>query len=341
MMRRIFIGGTGRSGTSILKKALGSHRDIHDFPKELRFIVDPDGLMDLVDALTVRYSPTQARETLHKFERLMRVYMTHPDRSPYPGFDFPGWFGKGYYWQRLDRFCSALVREEFEGIDWLVELPAYEGRLVNLAKSLRDGKRNLLGQEPILPRLELPRPKLKSVRYFSSRDELVALAASFLDDLFTRAANEHGKKTWIEKTPNNLLHADFLWELFPDSLFIHIKRDPRGIVHSMKKYGWIPSTVEGVCWFLIDIYDRWFDLKQALDLDKFCYLEMKLEDLALSPRPSLEKIVAMADLPYDFVDPPEIQIEKVNYWKEVMPAEELETINRILGPYIEKMGYEI
>ena len=49
---RIFVTGTGRSGTWILYRALGCHEAIHILPREMRFIIDPDGLMDLVDALT-------------------------------------------------------------------------------------------------------------------------------------------------------------------------------------------------------------------------------------------------------------------------------------------------
>jgi hypothetical protein len=44
----IFVGGTGRSGTTVTSKILGSHSRIHMIPIEVRFIVDPGGLCDLV-----------------------------------------------------------------------------------------------------------------------------------------------------------------------------------------------------------------------------------------------------------------------------------------------------
>jgi hypothetical protein len=40
----IFIGGTGRSGTTILGRLLGAHPDYETIPVEARFHSSPDGL---------------------------------------------------------------------------------------------------------------------------------------------------------------------------------------------------------------------------------------------------------------------------------------------------------
>lgn len=45
----VFVGGTGRSGTTILARLLGSHPNFHLIPIEVRFLVDPGGLCDLVN----------------------------------------------------------------------------------------------------------------------------------------------------------------------------------------------------------------------------------------------------------------------------------------------------
>lgn len=49
MMATVFVGGTGRSGTHIVGELLGSHPAYEVIPIEVRFIVGPGGLCDLVE----------------------------------------------------------------------------------------------------------------------------------------------------------------------------------------------------------------------------------------------------------------------------------------------------
>jgi hypothetical protein len=46
--RPVFVGGTGRSGTTIVARLLGAHPDFHMIPIEVRFIVEAGGLCDVV-----------------------------------------------------------------------------------------------------------------------------------------------------------------------------------------------------------------------------------------------------------------------------------------------------
>lgn len=343
MPSRIFIGGTGRSGTSIVYQSLGYHEAIHSFPKELRFLVDPDGLMNLLNALTVNYSPVQAREAMFRFERLMRVYLTVPQRAPYLGFDLANWLGSEYYWRRLDQFCSELTQLEFIGTAWQVE-PDHEGRLVTLARRLQEHRQGFQGH-PVVPfRLTLPRNKLKAVKYFPDRKQLVNLAAKFVDDLFCYAALENGKQSWCEKTPHNILHIGFLRELFPESVIIHIKRDPRGVVHSMAKQSWkrAPNGIQNACLTLKSIYDRLLDLDGEIYRKGNNYLELKIEDIAASPRTELERIAIFSGVEGNFSkDLPDISLERVNSWQKAMSKDEILLVNTLLGTYIDWMGYEV
>jgi hypothetical protein len=48
----VFVGGTGRSGTTIVAKLLGAHPAYHMIPIEVRFVVDRDGLCDVLEGRT-------------------------------------------------------------------------------------------------------------------------------------------------------------------------------------------------------------------------------------------------------------------------------------------------
>ena len=333
MLPGIFIGGTGRSGTGILHAALGCHESIFALtPGEMRFLIDPDGLIDLVDALTVRYSPVQAREALFRFERLMNVYLTVPQKAPYKGYDITSCLGGEYYQRRLDEFCDELTELEYEGTDLQVE--PENNKSMGWTKGLQY-------QASKHTRFSISRTKLKVAKYFPDRTLFTEVAATFVDDLFRRAAQQERKETWCEKTPLNILHIDFLWELFPENTVIHIKRDPRGVVYSLNKQFWAPHDVRGACLFLKGIYDHWFNCKSKIDLDKHRYVEVKLEDLATSPGAVLEQITFFCGVNNNFRNLPDINLDKVDYWKQKMPKSDKELVTTILGSYIERMDYNI
>jgi hypothetical protein len=48
MSTPVFVGGTGRSGTTILARVLGQHANFSMVPVEARFIVDRHGLIDFL-----------------------------------------------------------------------------------------------------------------------------------------------------------------------------------------------------------------------------------------------------------------------------------------------------
>ena len=80
-MQPVFIGGTGRSGTTILARMLSLHKDIFTIPFETRFIVDPYGLADLVDALSEKWSLYNGDRALRDFKNLMETL--YPTQAEY------------------------------------------------------------------------------------------------------------------------------------------------------------------------------------------------------------------------------------------------------------------
>ncbi len=334
----IFVTGSGRSGTWVLYNSLACHRDVHTFPREIRLIIDPDGLRDLVFALTDGYHPVNSSEAIFRFEQLMLLYLAQPNRRPYRGFDMPTWVGPDYYAKRVRAFIEQLYDHAFTGQAWHIESQR-EGRLVELAREVQALRYARQRDRFRSSRVSLLREDLKVARYFSQRQELTTLCAGLINDLFCHAAHLNGKQTWAEKTPQHLLSLDFLWELFPDCAVIHMKRDPRGVVHSLTRQPWAPSDVRGAALWLRNVYQRWLDLRAGLDLEKRRFIEIKLEEFALDPRAYLTQVAGLAGLDDQFDNLPEISLERVDYWRKSMPAADQQIVLDTLGPCFEEMGY--
>jgi hypothetical protein len=308
----------------------------------MRFLVDPDGLMDLVDALTTRFSEVKSREALFRFERLMFLDLNTPNQPPYLSFDIANTLGTENYWRMLKQFCLDLTMLEYhvgpENQDFLRESLVKSGirRISKLTK-------NIL-QETDLPHkvsLNWPRNWVKVVKYFPERDQLIKIAARFVDDLFLYKTNKHNKITWCEKTPQNIFHVDFLWELFPRSIFIHIIRDPRGVAQSVMNQTWGPNSLEDVCGWLTTLYERWGRVKEWITQKDYNYLEIKLEHLAVDPNKELTSIAEICGLKPEYKDLPRIDSKRVDYWKHKLSTSDIKLMNRELGEYIKYFGYEV
>ncbi|WP_157767348.1 hypothetical protein [Paracoccus yeei] len=85
------MGGPGRSGTTYLAAALGSHPAVASFKDvELKFLFERDGLVDLGWILCESFSPNRARVALTRFRTLMNQLRNG-------GFDQPLLAGHGVY----------------------------------------------------------------------------------------------------------------------------------------------------------------------------------------------------------------------------------------------------
>lgn len=82
-MKRIFIGGLGRSGTTITLNALYNHHQVLAFPVETKFLVEEDGFAELIPALTTDFSVAAAPVAIERFEFLLRCLVTGDQPSKF------------------------------------------------------------------------------------------------------------------------------------------------------------------------------------------------------------------------------------------------------------------
>lgn len=286
---------------------------------------------------------------LSSFEELMRDDLAAPATHPYFGYDFASIFGGELYFRRLETFISTLTSANFAG---------KAGAMSSNCSSIKAGVASFvwwfalrLGHDKskgFLRRTSRLIAKhnecsrfTKSAKYFPVRKELVALSAHFVDEMFAYPAKQAGKSIWSEKTPNNLLAINFIQELFPKSLFLHVKRDPRGVIASMLRMPWAPSDIETLCVWAQPDLEKWFRLERSKSFNRQNYLEFKLEEFARDPSKYLSLVASKLNVRADFGELLDVSEDRVNSWKYQLNIKDVQTINKILGDYITHLGYNI
>lgn len=325
VMSPIFIGGTGRSGTTILKRVLGRHSKIVTLPDELSVIIHPDGALDLVDSLSDRWSPYTADIAIHRFRDLMlinagarsmsvanfgkaiKVTFRKLGASPprYMGGGLSYCFGADYYRQRLEKLLSDLCYHTTRG-SWI-------------------------GSPPL---------KIRSKIYESGpyqKQDIARIVADYFNDLYKRAANNN-EIYWLDDTPYNILRTNELMELFPKMRMIHIFRDPRDVLSSYRRFSWGGDNYLSIARRLAGIYQQWLDIQKKISKD--IYLEIGLEALSENPELHLREICDFLDI--EFEDGLlNIPLDKVHAgrWKHDLVKENMYEIEKILGRFIVQYGY--
>ncbi len=159
---------------------------------------------------------------------------------------------------------------------------------------------------------DLPRAVLTAMMH-SQRWNHLHISADALLDAFTRMgdgfsvsaglrifyqlyAARHGKTRFGDKTPGHIFWIPEIAALLPEAFFIHVIRDGRDVAASMRHMWFGPGDDMQK---LAQSWLKW--LSAGLDAAKAypdrC-LEVRYEDLAVSPEPILRRILAFIDLPF-------------------------------------------
>ncbi len=323
-MRQIFIGGTGRSGTTIMSKILGLHSEIYRYPFETRFMIDPHGLIDLVPALSDQWSPWKADRAIRDFEEMMWEVYPPAIRGTFRrigghiltklGTSLPRyalWISyrdimpRKVFTKELDEFTGKIVDREFKGF-WI-------GSGLHLS------------------------PKVYVARSFK-REEIARISGDFVNGISSYPVKKAGKKMWLDHTPFNILHASFLHEMFPEMKLIHIYRDPRDVISSYKTKSWGGNSAHDNAVWIRNILEKWEDEKKSLP--DGTYYEVRMEAAIKSPEKELRKICDFLGVGFE-KKMMNIDLSKghVGRWKKDLKPDEIKVANEVLGETLERYGY--
>lgn len=249
----IFVGGTGRSGTTILGDLLNEHSQIRTSnPTEIKFLSNRGGLLDVIFG-----SPSLKLLDRKKISMLhVRTYRQRKRRD------------LDARYLRMQEFKERLWQKWWE-ID--AQPPHGPGLHAGIDKEA-------LAQ--IISRFE------KSLKGNPSR-----LGTRFMNDFISAQLDSSSyEKYWAETTPMNISYARQLLILYPQARFIVMRRDPRDVIASLLTKDWGPTTpLEGIEWIEKRLRSDSFGESFIPDNQ---LLVVNLEDLVSnSPKESYQRIL--------------------------------------------------
>jgi hypothetical protein len=240
----VFVGGTGRSGTTVMGDLLGMHPDVRtSTPIEIKFLSNRSGLLDVVFGRDE--SPNKKKEAVSIFH-----YRTYRKRKL----------------REKEKLADILTEFEDQVWNkwWDIDAPPPHGRglISGISRSNLEKLMTSLRRDLKINRIWAARRFMK--RFIALQDE---------------AGSE---KYWVETTPMNIPTADKLLKLFPKALFITMVRDPRDVIASLLTKNWGPTTpMEGLTWIEKRLTDGHNALKEVPLKQK---ITIALEDLAINNR---------------------------------------------------------
>lgn len=130
--------------------------------------------------------------------------------------------------------------------------------------------------------------------------------AQFIELFFDEYCRNREKPRWGEKTPRNIRHLDFIIKHFPRARFIHVIRDGRDLVCSLRthpRYDVVDGTLRALNRTnpIARCIQRWIkDVRTGLRYrGNAWYSEVKYEDIVIRPDETLRRICDFAEEQYD------------------------------------------
>jgi hypothetical protein len=208
----------------------------------------------------------------------------------------------------------------------------------------------------------IPLPELRAMRDRSESQ------AAFVDAFAERVLAACGKPRWAEKTPMNIRNLEWITRHFPMASIVHIIRDGRDVVCSMRQHpdwrwkdgAWekvlVPRPIETYARRWVD--DTAAGMRWRGDAR---YVEVRYEDLVRAPVLHLERLCEAIGEPVvaawiEGVTRPDgpshpterearpddkgaISATSIGRWRDELDERDLDVVTRICGPRLRELGY--
>jgi hypothetical protein len=317
------IGGTGRSGTTILKKIFIKHPTVANIP-EWRCLIDPDGLIDFYNTISNGWSPYLYDIKLKRLKK--KLIQAGRD----------GFFKKGLSVINdvgfLSRFPYRLA-PCYSGLNMVRYCPNYFQIVDKLISDLTDFKYR--GQW-----IGMEMWEKKSLVFKEDIEEktLAYILGNFYRKIIEDIFDFQKAKNYVEDNTWTILWFDKILNILPEAKLVHIYRDPRDVVSSFLHQSWCPSNlIEATKWYK-SIIKRWLKLKNQIA--KNAYMEISLESLVAKPKDTIKKICDFWNIEYNSsILNIDLSRSHSGRWKKDLNKDQQNNLEYLLKDELQCFGY--
>jgi hypothetical protein len=321
----VMIGGTGRSGSNLLKNALGQMQGAVVLPFEARFAVDPDGLLPSYRALRQPITPFEANRVLTRLAKLLRRLerKTILDRAA---------LLLEFGIERLGLGPINLLAYK----EWELEMhaPGYGAAVSQLMQELEAGRYGGIWPGQTGWR----RFRANRIAHPPNDPKLHEATAKFLHKVFQSICAKSDADIYIADDTFSLFFAPEWQSLWPDMKFVHVVRDPRDVVASLMRQRWAPPNLDEALVFYASTMGAMRNALGELPIEDVKTL--RLEDLVADPKGQLQKLCAALRLPYsNKMETLDFSRGNVGRWRDEISQSEHARLNAALALDIERFEY--
>ena len=327
MSNYAFIGGSGRSGTTILKQILRRHPQVATSDEEWRFTIDADGLLDFYLSVTAGWTPQYYDARLRRLRALLRL--TGRKASPWTEavkllVQRLGWESR-LAWKTREAYATSHLAAECPRWDELTsallrDLTAF--RYPGWWKGTPFGARKCMAFTPA------PQP-----------EQLAQRLGTFYRDVADGCMRQRNAAFHVDDHPQMFLWFHKWLRLVPEARMVHIYRDPRDVVASYATKRWAPADPVLSARVLCATMEHWFRVKQ--DIPAASLLEVRMETLMEDTEATLRGIAGFLGIPWhEAMLEVDLRHAHSGRWRQEFTHVQKREVQSTLAGVMKAMGYE-
>ena len=321
--RIALVGGTGRSGTTVVNKILACHPDVVVCPP-WRFMIDPDGVLDFINAKPGSWSPYEIDTRIKRLRALLKDVA---------GPTLPGWLLDGLKLRALSTKIGVNMVPRYAHIDAEGFCPGFTRLCAEFLQEIVEFSYNASWVGTRF--LESHR-----MDYANQLDpaNTKAAAARFYHRIVDRCLERRGATTFVDRNTWNHLKFDQFLELDGSIKLLHVYRDPRDVVASYVNQSWMPKSPLEAARIYRDLTEAWIGVRDRVPSASF--LEFALEDLVADPKGELGRVCEFLGLPWDdaLLSVP-LRAAHTGRWRNDIAEAEQVAVEAALADSLDLWGY--